>query len=152
MNRDPSALPAPLRGLLRRLPEAPHAAGAAVALNAALAAGMLRREDFDCLVERCVRLEASDLGTGMNLTLRRNRFCATTASPHVTIRARLSDFARLALRREDPDTLFFNRRLTIEGDTELGLAIKNALDAIDWDRLPAPLRSLLRLATARSVE
>jgi hypothetical protein len=35
----------------------------------------------------------------------------------------------LALRREDPDTLFFTRRLVLEGDTELGLALKNALDA-----------------------
>jgi len=31
----------------------------------------------------------------------------------------------------DPDTLFFSRRLTIDGDTELGLLVKNALDAID---------------------
>ena len=31
-------------------------------------------------------------------------------------------------------TLFFNRRLISEGDTELGLVVKNALDALD---LPA---------------
>ena len=36
------------------------------------------------------------------------------------------------LRLEDPDTLFFSRRLVIEGDTELGLALKNALDAASW--------------------
>jgi predicted lipid carrier protein YhbT len=36
----------------------------------------------------------------------------------------------LALRREDPDTLFFSRRLVLEGDTELGLVVKNALDAM----------------------
>jgi predicted lipid carrier protein YhbT len=36
------------------------------------------------------------------------------------------------LREEDPDTLFFARRLTIEGDTELGLVAKNLLDGIDW--------------------
>ena len=38
-----------------------------------------------------------------------------------------------ALRREDPDTLFFTRRLVLEGDTALGLEIKNALDALGWD-------------------
>jgi len=42
-----------------------------------------------------------------------------------------SGFLALALRREDPDTLFFSRRLVLEGDTELGLALKNALDALD---------------------
>jgi len=38
----------------------------------------------------------------------------------------------MMLREEDPDTLFFNRKLVIEGDTELGLIVKNLLDSIDW--------------------
>lgn len=37
----------------------------------------------------------------------------------------------LARREEDPDTLFFSRRLTLEGDTELGLLVENTLDALD---------------------
>jgi predicted lipid carrier protein YhbT len=53
----------------------------------------------------------------------------------LTIRATAYDFLMLATRREDPDTLFFSRRLAIEGDTELGLFTKNALDALD---LPLP--------------
>ena len=64
---------------------------------------------------------------------------APQRAPEVTIRACALDFYRLARRLEDPDTLFFSRRLTIEGDTELGLLVKNALDAIDWTRLPGPL-------------
>ena len=43
---------------------------------------------------------------------------------------------RLMLREEDPDTLFFSRRLRIEGDTELGLIVKNLLDSVDWDSTP----------------
>ena len=31
---------------------------------------------------------------------------------------------------EDPDRLFFERALVMEGDTELGLVLKNTLDAI----------------------
>lgn len=46
------------------------------------------------------------------------------------LRAKLDDFLALALRREDPDSLFFTRRLVVEGDTETGLALKNALDAL----------------------
>ncbi len=51
----------------------------------------------------------------------------------VTIRGCLEDFWLLATRREDPDTLFFNRRLCIEGDTETGLHVKNLLDALEYD-------------------
>ena len=38
----------------------------------------------------------------------------------------------MILREEDPDTLFFNRELQIEGDTALGLTTKNLLDCVDW--------------------
>jgi hypothetical protein len=34
-------------------------------------------------------------------------------------------------RQQDPDTLFFSRRLAMEGDTELGLLVKNTIDAIE---------------------
>ena len=51
----------------------------------------------------------------------------------VTIQGALADFWLLATRAEDPDTLFFNRRLSLEGDTETGLYIKNLLDAWEFD-------------------
>ena len=51
----------------------------------------------------------------------------------------------LATRHADPDTLFFQRRLRVEGDTELGLAIKNTMDGMDWDDLPTLLRGTLQL-------
>ena len=60
----------------------------------------------------------------------------------VTIRGRLEDFWRLATRAEDPDTLFFQRRLSIEGDTETGLHVKNLLDALDYD-VEAHVRAVL---------
>ena len=54
------------------------------------------------------------------------------------------DFILLATRQADPDTLFFQRRIRIEGDTELGLGVKNTMDSMDWDDLPLPLRRLLQ--------
>ncbi len=66
----------------------------------------------------------------------------------LTIRSTVSGFLALALRREDPDTLFFTRRLVMTGDTELGLVVKNVLDAIDWSRLPLP-RSWKEMAARR---
>jgi len=67
----------------------------------------------------------------------------------VRIRGRFEDFWAIATRTEDPDTLFFSRRLAIEGDTETGLALKNLLDALEYDwrahvtALASPLAALL---------
>ena len=48
----------------------------------------------------------------------------------------VNDLILVAGRKEDADTLFFQRRLSIEGDTELGLEVKNLLDNIEFDNLP----------------
>ena len=55
----------------------------------------------------------------------------------------------LATRSEDSDTLFFQRRLSLEGSTELGLQLKNLLDGIEMDPLafPAPVRLALKHAS-----
>jgi len=53
----------------------------------------------------------------------------------VAIGANAWDFVQLARRQADPDSLFFSRRLSMEGDTELGLLVKNTLDAIDFAAL-----------------
>ncbi len=143
MKRPAFAVPAPVSAVLRRLPEGPPARAIAMALNAGLAAGWVERGAFEPLAGRRLRIEASDAG-GVTLTLGRRGFAPARGAPDAVIRARLADFARLALRREDPDTLFFSRRLVIEGDAELGLHMKNALDALDWDRLPRPMPALLR--------
>ncbi len=58
------------------------------------------------------------------------------AEADVTFSAGINELVLVAGRKEDPDTLFFQRRLSIEGDTELGLEIKNLLDAFDMDSLP----------------
>ncbi|MCR4300320.1 MAG: SCP2 sterol-binding domain-containing protein [Sulfuricaulis sp.] len=58
---------------------------------------------------------------------------ADTGRADVRISGKVEDYWQLATRREDPDTLFFNRRLCIEGDTETGVHVKNLLDALDYD-------------------
>ena len=140
------SVPAPLSSLLRRLPEGPPALFVSLSLNLAIAKGLIERSAFEALVGKRLRIEASDAGTGVTLTLAGQRFLPADGTPDVVIRARVADYVLLALRREDPDTLFFTRRLVIEGDTDLGLIVKNALDALDWDRLPGPIRRLLQSA------
>ena len=81
--------------------------------------------------------ERAGLGAEFTLTAKGFRRSAPTPGkkPDLIISATTRDFMALALREEDPDTLFFSRRLRMEGDTDLGLLVKNTLDAVDWDAL-----------------
>lgn len=83
---------------------------------------------------KCIRLCAKDLPWALELTVDQGilRVAEPGTTPHVTIRGNLADLHRLAKRSEDADTLFFERRLSIEGETQTGLLIKNMLDALDW--------------------
>ena len=51
---------------------------------------------------------------------------------------------QLMSRNIDPDTLFFQRKLLVTGDTELGLEIKNFLDDMDLSQLPNFIQSALQ--------
>lgn len=126
--------------LLQLLPEAPPAHALALALNAGICFGLVARSALEALAGKAVSLEASDLGARVRVAYDGSRFRAYAggAPADLTIRSTASGFLALALRREDPDTLFFTRRLVMTGDTELGLVVKNLLDAIDWSRLPLP--------------
>ncbi|PIQ83701.1 MAG: hypothetical protein COV75_06090 [Candidatus Omnitrophica bacterium CG11_big_fil_rev_8_21_14_0_20_63_9] len=89
----------------------------------------------------CIRVR--DAGIVFHFTLGVQGMIArhAVAKPDLTISASAQDFFLLALRKEDPDTLFFSRRLVMEGDTELGLLVKNTLDAMEMP--PLDLRALL---------
>ena len=65
------------------------------------------------------------------------------ADADVSFSADASDLLMIAARKQDPDTLFFQRRLVIEGDTELGLYVKNLMDAIELEQMPNALRVML---------
>ena len=69
---------------------------------------------------------------------------AHAAEPVLRFRAVAWDYAALAAREADPDTLFFNRRLVVEGDTEIALLVKNTLDTIEIPRTRGFLRRAMR--------
>jgi predicted lipid carrier protein YhbT len=87
------------------------------------------------------------------LTLRRVIDPETVAA---TIRGPLEALIDLAEGKADGDALFFTRRLTVEGDTELVVALRNAIDGADialaddiaaaCGPLAGPARSALSLA------
>lgn len=89
------------------------------------------RSALEPLRGKVLRLEIAGLRAGPQFTFAGNCLVPVPfGAADVTIRAGLRDYLALALRREDPDSLFFARRLVIEGDTALGLTVKNALDSL----------------------
>jgi predicted lipid carrier protein YhbT len=65
------------------------------------------------------------------------------AMPECCVRGTLTDLLQLASRSEDADTLFFQRRLMLTGDVELGLHVRNLLDQLPWEQIPLGLRILM---------
>lgn len=131
-------LPPLIARLGARLPQWPHSLNLALALNAACRLGVLPEETLRELEGRHFRVTVLDTGMVADFTYRQGAFRPVFVSPgnpdlHFT--ARLSAFLQMVSRQEDPDTLFFNRSLSVEGDTELGLRVKNMLDALEWPRL-----------------
>jgi predicted lipid carrier protein YhbT len=73
----------------------------------------------------------------------RGELLANNITEDVCFSATGDDLILIAGRKQDPDTLFFQRRLKIEGDTELGLEVKNLIDALDIEKLPSSVHSLV---------
>ncbi len=129
--------PALLAKPLSLVPKRLHAALVSKTLNYLLAE-QIADGDLEFMTGRYLRVEVMDAGIRFDLGFDgdRLRTAGNRKSPDLIFRGNVYDFLLLVTRREDSDTLFFQRRLKIEGDTEMGLAIKNFLDAIEIESLP----------------
>jgi len=92
-------------------------------------------ERLDWLEGKRLCLSVADVGNALCFRIEDGRLLPDRSGHpwDVRIEGNLADFLLLATRAEDPDTLFFARRLSIEGDTEVGLYVKNLLDGLDFD-------------------
>jgi len=120
-----------------KLPQWPHAVALTAGLNAVVKMKLLPDDSLELLENRSFLIDVLDTGGRAAFTFRNGLFRPLFSIPEtadLAFRANLSAFLQLAARQEDPDTLFFNRTLSIEGDTELGLIVKNMLDAMEWPR------------------
>ena len=130
-------LPEGLARLVAKLPAAPPSWLFVKGLNQ-----LVRRRvvpaDMSLLAGRRFEIHVTDTGIRLRFVADATGFKrdVSGAEPDLRLSATLANFARMMLREEDPDTLFFNRKLMIEGDTELGLIVKNLLDSIDWSHTP----------------
>lgn len=111
-------------------------------------AGALESGEMDFLKGKWVQIEISDQNIRWLFSCSENRdvLIRQDGRNDVCVRGALKSFILLAAQREDPDTLFFQRSLVIEGDTELGLEVKNLFDCIESDTLPRELLFALRVS------
>ena len=100
--------------------------------------------ELDFLEGRWLSIEVRDIGLKWFTSVENERLIVSDAAQaDVRFSADASDLLMIAARKQDPDTLFFQRRLVIEGDTELGLYVKNLMDAIELEQMPKALRVML---------
>nr|WP_319564488.1 SCP2 sterol-binding domain-containing protein [uncultured Rhodoferax sp.] len=132
MPTPPYVIPKPVGQLLGRLPAFPGSMLFVTGLNVALSQ-KLNADVTQMLTGKKLRLRVLDAQWAFDFEWKNGRFvaCQNTGAADLTLSASAHDYVQLARRLEDPDTLFFNRRLAMEGDTELGLLVKNTIDAIE---------------------
>lgn len=136
MNLPAFKFPKPLGLAISMLPSYPPSVLFSHGLNLALGR-IIKPELLEPLHGKLVRIRVTDVGLSFYFTISNTGFvaCKADKTPDLAIGATAHDFFLLGTRREDPDTLFFSRRLIVEGETELGLIAKNTLDSIELPRL-----------------
>ena len=104
----------------------------------------LAEGELEFLEGRWLSIHVRDIGLLWYTSVINGRLVVSPeAEADVSFSADASDLLMIAARKQDPDTLFFQRRLVIEGDTELGLYVKNLMDAIELEQMPKALRVML---------
>lgn len=93
--------------------------------------------ELDFLADKTVVIEITDFDFLFSVQLQQGVLRVLPSDEqlkqqaNLRVKASSSDFFLLCSSKADPDTLFFQRRLSMIGDTELGLYLKNFLDSFD---------------------
>lgn len=103
--------------------------------------------DFEFLHDKWLKISITDIDLHWWLSFADGKLIMAPTGEQIQEDVSFSgsgdDLLLIAGRKQDPDTLFFQRRLKIEGDTELGLEVKNLIDAIDLDNLPSSVHRVI---------
>jgi len=97
--------------------------------------------DFDFLENRALQVEILDAGLFVGLSFCQNRITCNHFNnrpfhSEVTLSINTLNAIQLIQQEVDPDTLFFQRKLKINGDTELAHHVKNTIDTLDPEVIP----------------
>lgn len=134
--------PQRVRPLLRAIPPRWQARVAESLLGRAVAP-LGDSDTLEFMRGRRIGIAVSDLELRWTFEWRDGHVRACDEPAEATVRGSLTDLLLLASRLEDADTLFFQRRLVLTGDTELGLTLRNVLDRLPWEQVPLGLRITL---------
>jgi len=120
-----------MRRIVERLPVQPPSFVLARVLDRVLLP-RLPADARAALSDRTVEVAISDLGLRVRLQLGSGGFRVAPSGSVTALRivAPAASYLRLLRGQDDADRLFFERALVLEGDTEMGLVLKNTLDAI----------------------
>ncbi|WP_273746737.1 ubiquinone anaerobic biosynthesis accessory factor UbiT, partial [Morganella morganii] len=79
----------------------------------------VKEGELDFLEDKWLKVEVRDLALVWFISLQNGQLAVKQqADADVSVSGNANDLVLIAARKEDPDTLFFQRRLVIEGDTE----------------------------------
>ncbi|MGX5671916.1 SCP2 sterol-binding domain-containing protein [Thermomonas sp. XSG] len=155
MHTHPDSAPAPAHPLLRLVPPPRRIAPLLRVLPRSTQKRLLERAmakvlaapmadgTLEFMAGRRLGIEVSDLGLRWVVELQGQQLVVVDAPAEATVRGTATDLLLLAGRLEDADTLFFQRRLVLTGDVELGLTARNMLDRLPWETVPLGLRIAL---------
>lgn len=104
--------------------------------------------DFDFLSQRQLQIEVIDAKLFVGLSFNNGKigcshFGVESFDADATLSINSLDAILLAEQQIDPDTLFFQRKLKIRGDTELAHHVKNTIDTLDPEVIPKFLIKLI---------
>jgi len=97
-------------------------------------------EDLEFLVGKWVAIDIADMGLEFEVSFDTKWLVRPRSAADVVFSGQSQELLLIVAGKEDPDTLFFQRKLSIEGDIELGLEVKNLLLSIEFDAMPLPIR------------
>lgn len=106
-------------------------------------AAPLREGALEFMQDRRLAVEVEDLGLRWVFEVHEGQLSISAGDADVSVCGSATDLLLLAGRLEDSDTLFFQRRLCLTGDTELGLTARNMLDRLPWESIPLALRIVI---------
>lgn len=125
----------PLKLFLRTVPDSVHSQ-IFCRLCSQLMRGQSIVNKLERLESKILKLTITDTGNSWFCQFTKKGLKAitgNTATADVHIKGSLRNFLLLVTQNEDPDTLFFNQELSLEGNTEDGLYLRNILDAMEFN-------------------
>jgi O2-independent ubiquinone biosynthesis accessory factor UbiT len=101
--------------------------------------------ELSFLYNNTLRISINDLNRHycFNVTPEKIKVLRRCKQVDVSLETDYNHFVLLATQAVDPDTLFFSRKLSIEGNTELGMLFKSFIENLSLDLIPQPYQAIL---------